>query len=148
MSLRTFALVLICLPSTHSLNLPNLANGYRDAATACVDIVKDPNSSDSWRRLGKLLHGKGRLDASCKALRRATELLDSGDDAGAHVDLANVLRSIGRFDEAAKALDEAERISGRRDQSLCYARAPAGLDALASDLSASSGKAEESERVG
>jgi hypothetical protein len=53
---------------------------------------------------------------------RATELAPT--DAATQIGLANVLRSIGRFDEAVAALAAAESLTGKQDQSLCYFRTP------------------------
>jgi len=95
---------------------------YRDAASACAAVAREPASGEAWRCLGRLLHGKGRLEAARTALTRATELAPT--DAASQIALANVLRSIGRFDEAVTALAAAESLTGKRDQSLCYFRTP------------------------
>jgi len=110
------------------LQLPASLAAYADAASALSSIAAAPNDSDHWQRLGRMLHGKGRLEASRLALAKAAEL--NGSDAEVRVALANVLRSTGRFDDSALALMEAERISGKRDQSLCYYRAPTSEAAL------------------
>ena len=75
------------------------------------------------------VHGKGRLEAARTALTRATELAPA--DPATQIGLANVLRSIGRFDEAVAALAAAESLTGKQDQSLCYFRTP-GTAAAAS----------------
>jgi len=112
------------------LPLQELANAYGSAAQACATVALAPSDGAGWRRLGKLLHGKGRLEAATLALARATDLDPS--DSVAWIDLANVHRSSGRFDEATAALLAAEGVTGTRDQSLCYYRAPAS--AAAGDL--------------
>eukprot|EP00964_Phaeocystis_antarctica_P057861 scaffold34270_cov63-Phaeocystis_antarctica.AAC.1 len=72
---------------------------------------------------------RGRLEAARTALTRATELAPA--DPATQIGLANVLRSIGRFDEAVAALAAAESLTGKQDQSLCYFRTP-GTAAAAS----------------
>lgn len=124
------ALVLgLQLPKLPSLSaeLSTSLSTYGNAAQTLGRVVSSPNDSEGWRRLGKLLHGKGRLEASVAALRRSTEL--DPRDAQAFIDLANVQRSIGRFDEATAALLAAQSITGKRDQSLCYYRAPTSVEA-------------------
>ncbi|KAL1526326.1 hypothetical protein AB1Y20_015040 [Prymnesium parvum] len=96
---------------------------YRDAWQACTAVALQPRSHEHWRRLGKLLHGKGRLSAARAALTHAGTL--DARSAASRVELANVLRSAGLFAEAAEALREAEAIGGTRDQSLRYYGAPA-----------------------
>jgi len=93
--------------------------GYATALRVCADVLSSPNDSGGWRELGTLLHGKGRLDASAMALRRATQIEPL--DSEAHVALAEVLRAAGRFEEAFASLRTAEAIDGRPNQALCYA---------------------------
>ena len=109
------------LPSALPEALAPLA-AYGDAAAACAAVATKPDDADGWRRLGKLLHGKGRLDAARMALERAADLAPS--DSAVRIDLANVQRSIGRFDEATEALVAAADLTGTPDQALCYYRAP------------------------
>lgn len=120
---RHACLALVTAASVHSLQLelPGL-RAYRDAAAACAAVATQPQDSESWRRLGKLLHGKGRLEASRSALSRAAALDPQSHQA--HIDLANVLRSAGRFGESIEALLGAKAISGAPDQSMCYFGAP------------------------
>jgi len=126
-------LLLYAVPRA-AINLPmplsrsELAS-YREAAVACSAVVLEPRNSQAWRRLGLMLHGKGRLDAARSALQRGCEL--DAQDAQALVELANVERALGCFDEASHALLAAEKITGRRDQSLCYYRAPTSPEAAA-----------------
>ena len=133
-----------------TLGLPSLQLGaYGDAAAAVAGVAKEPNNGERWRDLGKLLHGKGRLDAACFALERAAAL--GPRDIKARIDLANALRSVGRFDEAAASLRDAETL-GQRDQSLCYFRAPsetaaAPLPRLAADAEMVGGPASEADEV-
>jgi tetratricopeptide (TPR) repeat protein len=112
------------LPSSPlpSASFTSSMRAYKDAASACAAIARDPASGEAWRCLGRLLHGKGRLEAARTALTRATELAPT--DAATQIGLANVLRSIGRFDEAVAALAAAESLTGQQDQSLCYFRTP------------------------
>ena len=130
--------LLLLIAAVHSLQLPALKlptfegftgsvasinlGGYGDAASACAAVAAAPNDGAAWRRLGRMLHGKGRLEASRSALARATEL--DPTNAPCFVDLANVERSIGRFDESTAALLSASEITGKPDQSLCYWRTP------------------------
>ena len=124
--------LLICPAVALGLQLPSLPlpsasftssmRAYRDAASACAAVARDPASGEAWRCLGRLLHGKGRLEAARTALTRATELAPT--DPATQIGLANVLRSIGRFDEAVAALAAAESLTGKQDQSLCYFRTP------------------------
>lgn len=114
-----------------SIPVPAALNAYSDAASACAAVALSPNDSQQWQRLGRLLHGKGRLEASRAALARAADL--DASNAPCRIALANVLRSTGRFDESAKALNEAAKITGTKDQSLCYYRAPTS-DAAAKPL--------------
>lgn len=109
-------------PPLPSASFTSSMAAYRDAASACAAVAREPASGEAWRCLGRLLHGKGRLEAARSALTRATELAPT--DAAAQIALANVLRSIGRFDEAVTALAAAELLTGKRDQSLCYFRTP------------------------
>ena len=104
------------------LQLPSIISAYSDAASACASVALSPSSSVAWEELGQILHGKGRLEASRIALERAAGL--DSQSASARIRLANVLRSTGRFDDAIAALREAADITGARDQSLCYYRAP------------------------
>lgn len=90
--------------------------GYADAARACGAVVTQPGSAQAWRTLGRLLHGKGRLEAGRACLAHACALDPA--DAEARVALANVLRSAGRFAESAEAL----HIGAPADQSLQYYR--------------------------
>ena len=60
-------------------------------------------------------------------MQRGCEL--DSEDAKALIELANVQRALGCFDEASSALLAAEAISGKRDQSLCYYRAPTSSEA-------------------
>lgn len=112
------------LPSSPlpSASFTSSMRAYKDAASACAAVARDPASGEAWRCLGRLLHGKGRLEAARTALTRATELAPT--DAATQIGLANVLRSIGRFDEAVAALAAAESLTGKQDQSLCYFRTP------------------------
>ena len=66
------------------------------------------------------------MEAARGALARAADL--DPLDAQAFIDLANVERSIGRFDASTTALLAAESVTGKRDQSLCYYRAPTSAE--------------------
>jgi hypothetical protein len=113
-------------PQLPSVGLPpalaSSFGAYGQAASTCAAVAGNPSSGEAWRSLGLLLHGKGRLEAARTALARATEL--APQDAPGYISLANCLRSIGRFDEATAALRAAEELTGKRDQSMCYYRAP------------------------
>lgn len=109
--------------------LPSSLRAYGDAAQACAAVARQPSSSEAWRELGQLLHGKGRLEAARLALSRAVDVDSS--DASSALALANVLRSIGRFDEATNALLAHEALTDERDQSLCYYRSPVWAEEVA-----------------
>eukprot|EP00908_Phaeocystis_cordata_P019411 Transcript_30924.p2 GENE.Transcript_30924~~Transcript_30924.p2 ORF type:complete len:357 (-),score=130.29 Transcript_30924:284-1354(-) len=113
-------------PQLPSVGLPpalaSSFGAYGQAASTCAAVAGNPSSGEAWRSLGLLLHGKGRLEAARTALAHATEL--APQDAPGYISLANCLRSIGRFDEATAALRAAEELTGKRDQSMCYYRAP------------------------
>jgi tetratricopeptide (TPR) repeat protein len=113
------------LPGAASLS--SALRTYTEATQVCAAVAAQPGSSEGWRRLGKLLHGKGRLEAARAALTQSAAL-DTGS-AQARIDLANVLRSAGCFSEAAAALVAAEEISGHADQSLQYFGAPGAATA-------------------
>ena len=146
-ALLASAVTAINLPSIKlpSLNLPSLPlsslpdlqqlQAYGDAASACAAVASSPDDAEGWRRLGKLLHGKGRLEFATKALSRATEL--DPQDAQAFIDLANAERSIGRFDASTAALLSAAEITGKRDQALCYYRSPTSTEAATAPPAAS-----------
>jgi len=102
--------------------LPFDVEVYRTAAAAILGVLRDSRNSSRWRSLGMLLYGKGRLEAARACLARAAELDPA--DAPVRVDLGNVLRSMGRFEQSCRALLEAEAISGKRDQSLLYFGSP------------------------
>ena len=114
---------------------PGLLAAYTDAASACAAVVTAPDDSAAWRRLGKMLHGKGRLQASREALAKATEL--DAEDAPCFIDLANVERSMGRFAASTAALQAAAEVTGKRDQALCYYRAPTSSERSAAAPAAS-----------
>ena len=65
------------LPSSllPSASFTSSLRAYVDAASACAAVARDPASGEAWRCLGRLLHGKGRLEAARTALTRATELV-------------------------------------------------------------------------
>ena len=92
--------------------------GYGTALKVCADVLRNPQEPTRWKELGTLLHGKGRLDAAAMALQYAIGIDPSHADA--HVALAEVLRGAGRFEEAFSSLHAAEKITGVRNQALCY----------------------------
>jgi len=92
--------------------------GYSASLKACADVLLSPQDASSWRELGTLLHGKGRLDAAALALQKAVDI-QPRDDA-AHVALAEVFRAAGRFEEAFVSLRAAEAVTGKPNQALCY----------------------------
>jgi tetratricopeptide (TPR) repeat protein len=118
-----------------ALDIARQLTAYGDAASVCAGVLAQPDDSEGWRRLGKLLHGKGRLRAARFALARAADL--NSDDASLQLDLANAQRSIGSFGESTEALLAAASISGKRDQSLCYYRAPTSDEAAEAPPAAS-----------
>tara|TARA_B110001452_G_scaffold260151_1_gene257348 strand:+ start:206 stop:1279 length:1074 start_codon:yes stop_codon:yes gene_type:complete len=109
--------------------LPSSLRAYGDAAQACAAVARQPSSSEAWRELGRLLHGKGRLEAARLALSRAVAV--DSRDAPSLLAHANVLRSIGRFEEATTALLAHEALTDKRDQSLCYYRSPVWAEEVA-----------------
>lgn len=109
--------------------LPSSLRAYGSAAQACAAVARQPSSSEAWRELGRLLHGKGRLEAARLALSRAVDV--DASDASSSLALANVLRSIGRFEEATTALLAHEALTDQRDQSLCYYRSPVWAELVA-----------------
>ena len=78
----------------HALKASVAQRGLWSAADACAAVATRPQDSEGWRRLGKLLHGKGRLEAASFALTRAANLDLKGVQA--RLDLANVERSLQR----------------------------------------------------
>jgi len=92
--------------------------GYGAALKVCADVLRQPQDAQGWQELGTLLHGKGRLDAAAMALKRSTQLEPRNE--AAHVALAEVLRALGRFDEAFSSLHAAEAISSSPNQALRY----------------------------
>ena len=122
---------LLLLPLTLGLRLPTLdlarelqqLAAYSDAAQAVTSVAVAPNEAENWRKLGKLLHGKGRLEAATRALGRAVEL--DSQDTIALVDLANAERSIGRFDKSTAALLAADGPPGASLAPPCRGTSPA-----------------------
>ena len=113
------------LPSLRPAAVPTAAQegrlgggGYAAALKACGDVLFSPQEAHSWQELGTLLHGKGRLEAAAFALQRSTSLQPHND--AAHIALAEVLRALGRFEEAFASLHAAEAITGKPNQALCY----------------------------
>ena len=52
--------------------------GYSASLKACADVLLSPQDASSWRELGTLLHGKGRLDAAALALQKAVDRFSPG----------------------------------------------------------------------
>ena len=123
---RTGMIATLVSVATLGLQMPVVLRSYAAAADACTACLLAPGKSEGWQRLGKLLHGKGRLEAARLALARAAQL--DPHDATARLALANVERSIGRFAASTEALMDLQTISGRTDQSLCYFRSPVSAE--------------------
>lgn len=113
-------ILLLNLATATSLEvLRGLVKSYGQAAQCCTAVALRPGDSAGWHSLGTLLYGKGRLDAARASLERAREL-SRGADARVLLDLANVLRTMGKFDEARRCLHAAEALTGTPDQALQY----------------------------
>ena len=86
--------------------------GDLDRAIADYDhaIRLNPNHAAAYIYLGGLLARQGRLRQAEKIHRKATETCDDGCIDEAFLNLALVLRSQERFDEAAASLREAIQI--------------------------------------
>ena len=93
--------------------------GYSASLKACADVLLSPQDASSWRELGTLLHGKGRLDAAALALQKAVDRFSPGTTQR-NVALAEVFRAAGHFEEAFVSLRAAEAVTGKPNQALCY----------------------------
>ena len=112
--------VLLNLGRTVSLDaLRGVVRSYAQAAQCCAAVAVRPGESAGWQSLGTLLYGKGRLEAARVSLERAREL-SRGADAQVQLDLANVLRTMGKFDDARRCLRAAQAITGTPNQAVEY----------------------------
>jgi hypothetical protein len=81
---------------------PDAERAYRRA------LALDASADDTWANLAEALGAQGKLAEAAEALRHATRLMPR--EPGYRRDLANVLRRLGRHDEARREDAEAERL--------------------------------------
>ena len=90
------------------LRLAVSAGRMDDALVASRRVTEiDATDAVAWAQLGSLEQLVGRLDRAEKALRRAVELLP---DAAHLIKLANVMRQLGRAQEALSLLRQASQL--------------------------------------
>jgi tetratricopeptide (TPR) repeat protein len=86
--------------------------GRVDEAIASLNdaIEADPKNAAAYDQLGTILVQQGRLEDAASTYRR---LVRSRPSAGAHRELAQVLMSLGRSDEARREMEMAKALEGK-----------------------------------
>lgn len=99
------------------LDLEQAALAYRRAIDLNPEKIESyqklleiqPENSDYWFSLGKVLEKKGDVDSAVKAYRRACEL--KPEDAGNHQQLGELLVKLDRLEEAIASLSRAVELA-------------------------------------
>lgn len=112
---------------------------YLQAKSMVQDSTADVLKSDVQRRLGWFYYGLGRVEDAETALRESVRITkQTGDDwalAGAYLNLAGVLATIGEWDRAIEVIDRALALGEAHNNAAIEYRANVSLTAAYSDRS-------------